>query len=50
MENVAHVVATVKMQQKQSVPAVQFLCNAAHTRWQFKSHMEFGADFQKMIA
>jgi hypothetical protein len=50
MENVAHAVEIVKMQQRQSVHHAQYCLHAVHTRSQFKSHTEFGAAYLKMIA
>jgi hypothetical protein len=50
MENVVHVGAIVKMQQKLSVRIVQSLRSAALMRWLFKSRMESGEVYQKMIA
>jgi hypothetical protein len=50
MGNVAHAVAIVKMQQKQSVPHAQYYLPAVRTHLLCKSHTEFGAVYLKMIA
>jgi hypothetical protein len=49
MESVALAGEIVKILQKQYVHHVQLLQLAVHMPLQFKSLMEFGADFQKMI-
>jgi hypothetical protein len=50
MENADHAVAIAKWQLKQSVPAVLLSQHAARTHSPFKSLMEFGEAFRKMIA
>jgi hypothetical protein len=50
MENVVRADVIVKTLQKQYVLHVQLLLHAEHTHLPCKSHMEFGAVFQKMIA
>jgi hypothetical protein len=50
MESADRAVAIVKIQQKPFVHHVQSLQHAVRTHLQYKSHMEFGEVFQKMIA
>jgi hypothetical protein len=50
MENVGHVAVIVRMQRRQSALPVRYFNVVATTLSQFKSHMEFGAVYLKMIA
>jgi hypothetical protein len=50
MENVAHAVAIARTLPRLFAQHVQLLLHAVHTHLLCKSHMEFGAVFQKMIA
>jgi hypothetical protein len=50
MESADRAVAIVKIQQKLFVHHAQSLLHVEHMHLQYKSHMEFGEAYQKMIA